>query len=431
MKKLIVYILAILSISPYTFASEQIITKTYGDSIEYVDYLKLQLQIDQLTPGHLEIIPKLENKLNARTLNLPEEREENFEKFMTDQISNRSLSLETLRIKSASEIIILAVKIVTDSIDYELVDLDGVKNYDETLENGKGDCDKYKNSLIKVFSWFKKYCPSIKHIVISESLGGEDLKHAWNSILVFTPTKLFTSQIDPTFYDNKHDLNDLEADRGYHFSDDRNIFWAKFFGGVGEFERGFEILNRIDLKSAERKKVADIYSTMIELAYDQQSSASIMTVIKKFEVYRFVERDKMLFQIIATVDDEKFKQSKFKMLENIYPESEYTTQAKEYLEDRKNRISAFDRQYQKLQTAQSKEIDYVNMFAAMAQAQTLNSPSRMSILEKRAKEMHIDIESDETLIYLVGTTKDEESQRDYYRNLLYKKFPNSQYLSKF
>jgi hypothetical protein len=161
----------------------------------------------------------------------PDYNQKEFEKVINEKLVALNIRPDDVSQMDPYDAIMLAVKITTDSIDYLNVDSTeyrrehGYKNLIELLKEGLGDCDSNTRIFIGIAYYFKTLNPKLInfHFVEGDTIGGQSIRPTWPGVLIACTNKnskliLKYTQIDPTFFDNR---GDLQAEEGYHFTHER------------------------------------------------------------------------------------------------------------------------------------------------------------------------------------------------------------------
>lgn len=214
------------------------VREIYGGDIEYVDFSKLEIDGGDMAR---EVPFDLASFFSSKILNRPRIKDWNkFEKLVNETALQIGYELKKIESMKAKRAIKAVVEIVSHRLTPFLVDDDAefVKKYGKELpieryfELGMGDCDKYRDSVIGVFSLFKQQNPNLRNVYVSNSrLGGRVIPHAWNSIVVLEKDKIKLSHIDVCRYDEGLGLEATD----YHI--DRKNFKKPFFEWMDVYKK--------------------------------------------------------------------------------------------------------------------------------------------------------------------------------------------------
>jgi hypothetical protein len=190
--------------------SKKTTRETYQENITYHNFNKLQIpESKEKLPIPLDL-----TRFFIESYNLPKiKNPKRFRKQVLQEAKKLGKSLEDISTMSPKDSIKLAVDIVSQKMTWTDVDPHlgafAIKHgiglpHDKYFELGQGDCDKYARITQAIHEIFKKENQALKNIYLTSGseLGGRDIKHEWNSILVLTKDGILISHIDPVFYDS-------------------------------------------------------------------------------------------------------------------------------------------------------------------------------------------------------------------------------------
>jgi hypothetical protein len=208
----------------------------YGLNIIYYDFYKIPVESLNFNE-EIPLPADLDKFFNNNLWNPKIENFKELDSLFWAEASLFNLTPEKIKYMGFKEVIKVIVDIIAYKMNYFNVDLDTnfTKKYGSNLpietyfKLGLGDCDKYRDLTIALFSLVKPLNPNLKNIYLStERLGGKILPHAWVSIIILQKNRIILSHIDPTFYDNN---NPLEA-TDFHLHLRNDVFKADFYRGL-------------------------------------------------------------------------------------------------------------------------------------------------------------------------------------------------------
>jgi tetratricopeptide (TPR) repeat protein len=187
----------------------------FGERIYYRDFSKMVWPSEGQVPKEFDSKFELSVQKNLNKL----------EELVYNHWKNKGVR-DNLAKLNAHDSVMLSVETACDLLEWENVDLgEDFKwmrekhgplyfNLQGCVEEGVGDCDKYSNLTAFSFSLLRKVNPSIRNVIVTprqvgsySTPGNLAFEHAWKSVLVFGDKEIYTTQIDPTFYDsNKEKL---------------------------------------------------------------------------------------------------------------------------------------------------------------------------------------------------------------------------------
>ncbi len=221
----------------------------YKENIIYSDFHQLK---DCYSKKYIEVPRDLKDFFNSNSRVVKAKNSKKFEELFWRIAKKEGYSKKSFSKMQIKESIKTLVQIICAQMTYcDSNDLnegftkiqEPIKNLEDYLLSGKGDCDKYRDLTIVGFSLIKKINHSLKNVYLTnEELGGNKIPHAWVSIVILYPKKIILSQIDPTTYDTQGE-NFLEAKEG-HICLSNNIFKAKFYQAIRDYIHSYEIYKK-------------------------------------------------------------------------------------------------------------------------------------------------------------------------------------------
>ncbi|MBU1199526.1 MAG: hypothetical protein KKF46_06830 [Nanoarchaeota archaeon] len=316
-------------------------SQIYGDNIIYQNFS--EIEFENIPKDALYLPSDLNRAFAQPHVNNPAL----LENIVFEETNKLSLTAEKIKNMNAKELILLAVDIVSNRLNYFLVDHD--KNFiakygeflpiEKYLDLGQGDCDKYASATIAVFNELKKVNQNSCNVYLSNNEeGGLTQLHDWNSIIILTPEKIILSHIDTTFYDND---GELEGEKGFHIPKDAQELNAKFFASIYDFQTSYDMYLKLVAKEEDIPKKVEHISFMSYLSYKLKDNDKLDQVRISFnelnlsetsEVYRR-NYDSILYYsyMLGKNTSQKESAEEFRQeLFNKFPDAYWTKEIKKH-----------------------------------------------------------------------------------------------------
>ncbi len=245
---------------------------------------------DSIIKESNEIPEQIKRKIKYRDSYTLIRDKEQFNKNVFNEALKLGYNKEKISQAKPKEAIQLTVEVVSEKMSYYDVDndpsfdklrKDELFPEDDLFSKGVGDCDKYSKLTTSVFNILKDVNPNLKNIYLidEEVAGGRILGHSWNAIIFSSNNSIYVSHIDPTFYDNK---GELQAKKDYHIAENELEFLAEFYKDIGDFETSININKELLNQIADKEKRAGIYDNLSFYACIKNDSKLMDFVVKNF-----------------------------------------------------------------------------------------------------------------------------------------------------